>query len=155
MSQDQQTECALAMMAPDIHHWVLRRLRLPRAACLAVEDSLPGFAAAMAGGLPVVITTNAYTENQDVAGALAVVSNLDEPAAPARSLGGQALAGMYVDLRQLRLWLRNAATKTLPRHAGKLAADQTERKISLPSSTRRQAWINRTVTPTSASRKRI
>jgi hypothetical protein len=123
MSQDQQTECALATMAPDIHHWVLQRLRLPRAACLAVEDSLPGFAAAMAGGLPVVITTNAYTENQDFAGALAVVSNLGEPAAPARSLGGQALAGTYVDLRQLRLWHRNAATKTLPRHAGKLAAD--------------------------------
>lgn len=141
--------------APDIYDWVLQRLRLPPAACLAIEDSLPGFVAATAGGLPVVITANAYTGNRDFAGALAVASDLGEPAAPARSLGGQALAGACVDLPQLRLWHRSAGTNIVPRHVGKLSPDETERKISSPSSIRRQAWINRTVTPTSASRKRI
>jgi len=51
--------------APDIYHWVLRRLGLAAADCLALEDSAPGSAAAMAAGLPTVVTRSRYTA-QDV-----------------------------------------------------------------------------------------
>ncbi|WP_300335440.1 HAD-IA family hydrolase [Accumulibacter sp.] len=95
--------------APDIYHWVLRRMRLPPAACLAIEDSRPGILAASAAGVPTLITINAYTADQDFGGALSVVTDLGEPAAPARSLGGQPLNGSCVDLAQLRDWHTKAA----------------------------------------------
>ena len=90
--------------APDIYQWVLRQMNLPPEACLAVEDSGPGLSAARAAGLPTLITVNAYTANQNFAGALSVVSDLGEPHAPARSLNGLPLTGSSVDLAQLRLW---------------------------------------------------
>lgn len=94
--------------APDIYCWVLQQMNLSPRACLAVEDSLAGLAAATAAGLPTLITVNAYTANEDFTGALAVVSDLGETGTPARWLGGQALAGEVVDLAQLRLWQRSA-----------------------------------------------
>ncbi len=97
--------------APDIYRWVLERMHLPPQACLAIEDSRPGLAAATAAGLPAVITVNSYTEGDDFSGALSVVSDLGEPGAPARHLGGQRLAGDCVDLAQLRQWQRRTETR--------------------------------------------
>ena len=62
--------------APDIYHWVLQRLALPAGSCLAIEDSANGLAASRAGGIPTLITTNAYTADQDFSGALAVIPDL-------------------------------------------------------------------------------
>jgi HAD superfamily hydrolase (TIGR01509 family) len=62
--------------APDIYLWVLQRLGLPAAACLAVEDSSNGLRAALAAGVPTVVTENDYTRGQDFSGALAAVPNL-------------------------------------------------------------------------------
>ena len=59
--------------APDIYLWVLERLGLPAAACLAVEDSGNGLQAALAAGIPTVVTENDYTRGQDFSGALAVL----------------------------------------------------------------------------------
>ncbi len=94
--------------APDIYRWVLRQMNLPPQACLAVEDSLPGLRAATAAGIPTVITVNAYSADDDFAGALSVLSDLGEPGAPARRLAGAPLVGECVDLAQLRLWQRKA-----------------------------------------------
>ena len=47
--------------APDIYLWVLQRLGLAAADCLALEDSAPGCAAAVAAGLPTVVTRSCYT----------------------------------------------------------------------------------------------
>lgn len=94
--------------APDIYHWVLQQLKLVPEECLAIEDSLPGIRAARAAGLPTLITVNAYSAHEDFAGALSIVSDLGEPGAPARRLGGQPLAGECVDLAQLRRWHRKA-----------------------------------------------
>lgn len=63
--------------APDIYFWVLERLGLPAAACLAVEDSGAGIRASRGAGVPTVITVNAYTQDQDFTGALAVLPNLE------------------------------------------------------------------------------
>lgn len=41
--------------APDIYHWVLDRLQLPAADCVAIEDSAAGTAAALAAGLPTMV----------------------------------------------------------------------------------------------------
>jgi HAD superfamily hydrolase (TIGR01509 family) len=62
--------------APDIYTWVLDRLGLPAATCLAIEDSENGLRAAQGAGLPCLITRNAYTAGQDFSGALAVVDDL-------------------------------------------------------------------------------
>jgi HAD superfamily hydrolase (TIGR01509 family) len=59
--------------APDIYLWVLERLGLPAADCLAVEDSAHGLKAALAAGIPTVVTENNYTRGQDFSGALAVL----------------------------------------------------------------------------------
>lgn len=61
---------------PEVYFHVLGRLRLPPAACLAVEDSLNGLRAACAAGLPTVITRSAYVECDSYPGALAVLDDL-------------------------------------------------------------------------------
>jgi len=67
---------AVKKPAPDIYFWVLERLHLPAAACLAIEDSSNGLTAALAAGLPTLVTENGYTRGQDFTGALAVLPDL-------------------------------------------------------------------------------
>jgi len=64
--------------APDIYCWVLEKLGLPPAACLAIEDSANGLRAALAAGIPTLVTVGEYTAGQDFPGALRVVAGLDE-----------------------------------------------------------------------------
>ena len=102
--------------APDIYHWVLTRLQLPADACLVVEDSQPGLAAALAAGLPTLVTVSAYTAGQEFPGAVAVVSDLGEPTAPLRQFAGPAASDPCVTLAQLRAWHRHALES--PRQSG-------------------------------------
>ncbi len=90
--------------APDIYQWVLKQMKLPPEACLVIEDSLLGFKAAKATGLPTLITVSTYAGNYVFDGALSVVSDLGEPDAPAHHIAGLPLAGPCVDLAQLRAW---------------------------------------------------
>lgn len=90
--------------APDIYQWVLRQMNLPPEACLVIEDSSIGLAAARAAGLPTLITVSTYTTRDNFAGALSVVSDLGEPDAPARTIVGSPLSGPCIDLAQLRAW---------------------------------------------------
>lgn len=62
--------------APDIYYWVLERLALPAAACLALEDSANGLRAARAAGIPTLITEAQYTHGEQFSGALAVLTDL-------------------------------------------------------------------------------
>ena len=64
--------------APDIYLWVLDRLELPAADCLALEDSALGLRSALAAGIPVVATESMYTRGQDFTGARAVLSDLSD-----------------------------------------------------------------------------
>jgi beta-phosphoglucomutase-like phosphatase (HAD superfamily) len=59
--------------APDIYRWVTERLDLAPGQCLAVEDSAVGLRAALAAGLPTVVTPSPFTAGQDTTGALAVL----------------------------------------------------------------------------------
>lgn len=104
--------------APDIYHWVLQRLGLPAVDCVAIEDSAPGAAAALAAGLPTLVTRSRYSQGDAMpAGLLADLNQLGEPGAPAngqvpckRALGqtqgqaGHATWQGVVDLAQLQCW---------------------------------------------------
>ena len=62
--------------APDVYLWVLARLGLPAAACLAIEDSAIGLKASLGAGLPTVVAESQYTAGEDFSGALAVLPDL-------------------------------------------------------------------------------
>ncbi len=100
--------------APDIYRWVLERLALPPAACLAVEDSANGLQAALGAGLSTLITVNGYTAREDFSGAAAVLSDLGEPEQPvAAVLKGDLNGRRYVDAAQLAAW-RHSGHNGLP-----------------------------------------
>lgn len=84
-------EVAEKKPSPDAYDKALADLALPAQACLALEDSRPGVEAAVAAGVPVVVTTSEYTANHQFPGALAVFDSLGEPdGQPARVLRGEA-----------------------------------------------------------------
>lgn len=58
-------EVASKKPAPDVYLLALQRLNLPARDCLAVEDSLPGLAAARAAELRVILSPSAYTDDGD------------------------------------------------------------------------------------------
>ena len=62
--------------APDIYLWVLERLGLAAASCLAFEDSENGLRAALGAGVPALVTPSGYTRGQCFTGALAVLPDL-------------------------------------------------------------------------------
>jgi beta-phosphoglucomutase-like phosphatase (HAD superfamily) len=63
--------------APDIYQWVLERLGLPAADCLAIEDSKNGLQSALTANLPCLVTLSEYTQGQDFSGACAVLDDLE------------------------------------------------------------------------------
>ena len=63
--------------APDIYRWVLARLQLPAAACLAIEDSAPGIAAAQAAGVPVLRVRSRGTRPLPAGGCVDDLPSLD------------------------------------------------------------------------------
>ena len=88
--------------APDIYYYVLDRLCLAPAQCLAFEDSGNGLRAAQAAGLKTVITVNDYTRAHDFRGAAMVLDHLGEPGRPFQVLSGIAVNGSScLDLRLL------------------------------------------------------
>lgn len=62
--------------APDIYLLTVRRLGVPAARCVVVEDSRAGLLAARAAGLACVVTVNGYTRGEDFTGAAFVVDSL-------------------------------------------------------------------------------
>ena len=89
---------------PGIYSWVLERLGVDAAQCLAFEDSANGLRAAQAAGLRTVLTRNDYTRDEDGAGAWADLDGLGEPGAEARGrVGGEPWCGA-VDVERLRAW---------------------------------------------------
>ena len=65
--------------APDIYHYTLAALDLPATACLALEDSANGLRAALAAGIPTLVTVSDYTRGEDFTGAAVVLDHLGEP----------------------------------------------------------------------------
>ena len=89
---------------PQVYEFVLEQLKFAPEECLAIEDSAAGLRAAMAAGVPTLITANDYTCGQDFSGALGVVSSLGDAEYPARVLAGTAARNDLIDLDQLKAW---------------------------------------------------
>lgn len=89
---------------PGIYTWVMERMGLAPAQCMAFEDSANGLRAALGAGLRTVVTTGAYTHAEEFPGALALLDGLGEPGALARGhVRGTPWSGV-VDLDVLRDW---------------------------------------------------
>jgi HAD superfamily hydrolase (TIGR01509 family) len=88
--------------AADIYHYALEKMGLNAADCLAFEDSENGLRASLGAGLKTLVTVNDYTLNHDFTGAAVVLSDLGEPGAPNRTLGGPDLGQPFVDVAYLR-----------------------------------------------------
>jgi len=91
--------------APDIYLLALRSLGVPASAAVVVEDSRNGLLAAVAAGLPCVITVNDFTRDEDFSEAALVVSSLGDPGGErtvvVASRGGQAPPGEWITLADL------------------------------------------------------
>ncbi|KIZ33332.1 MULTISPECIES: HAD-IA family hydrolase [Rhodopseudomonas] len=94
--------------SPQIYHYVLERLGVNAADCVAFEDSRNGVGSACGAGIPTVVTPGIYTEGDDFTGALAVLSDLGEPGAPYRHLAGAGAADSVVTLEALSRWTATA-----------------------------------------------
>jgi beta-phosphoglucomutase-like phosphatase (HAD superfamily) len=83
--------------APDIYTWTLEKMHLSAGQVIALEDSGNGVRSARGAQVPVVVTKNDYTAEDDFTGAIAVLSDLGEPSAPARTFEGPAPENGLVD----------------------------------------------------------
>jgi HAD superfamily hydrolase (TIGR01509 family) len=64
---------------PEIYNLALSKLGLKPAECFVVEDSKNGVKAAKAAGLNCVVTTNVYTEKEDLSAGDIIVTCLGDP----------------------------------------------------------------------------
>jgi beta-phosphoglucomutase-like phosphatase (HAD superfamily) len=98
--------------APDVYLWALDRLGLGAAECVAIEDSNVGLRAALAAGLPTIITVSDYTADDDFTGASAVLTCLGADEHRVLSLRGPRPWAGKVDLAFLRTIREGAVAKT-------------------------------------------
>lgn len=68
--------------APDIYLYVLAKMQLKPADCIAFEDSENGIRSAHAAGLKTVITINDYTRDHDFRDAVVVLDHMGEAQSP-------------------------------------------------------------------------
>ncbi len=86
-------QCALAGMALDPEQ------------CIAIEDTANGNQAAQHAGMQVVITTHAYTLDNDFSGAALVVDHLGEIDQPYTVSQGESLGKQMVDVELLQYFV--------------------------------------------------
>ncbi|MBW4697000.1 MAG: HAD family hydrolase [Aphanocapsa lilacina HA4352-LM1] len=88
--------------APDIYCYVLEKMGLDPAECVAFEDSENGLRSAVDAQLTTIVTTNDYTRSHDFGGAALVVDRFGEPGEPFDLIDGEAGDAAYVDLALVR-----------------------------------------------------
>ncbi len=103
--------------SPDIYLLALRELGTPAAETVVIEDSRNGLLAATGAKIGCIVTLSAYTQHEDMTGAVLIVSNLGDP-------GGQDVSvltnqtGMpvhgYVSLANIAACM--SASLTSPEH---------------------------------------
>lgn len=91
--------------APDIYNLVLDELKISPEDAIAFEDSINGVRSATGAGLRTIVTPSMYTDDQDFAGAFAVMSDLGEPGAPYRHIAGAGADDGIVTLEAISRWL--------------------------------------------------
>ena len=87
--------------SPVVYQCALAELGLTADNCIAIEDTTNGNLAALACGLKTVITTHAFTIDNDFSGAELVLDQLGEPETPFNVIKGDAFGYRYVDVALL------------------------------------------------------
>ena len=64
---------------PEIYNLAKQRLQLDARDCVVIEDSRNGLLAAVGAGMPCLITTSTYTQDEDFSEAARVVPELGDP----------------------------------------------------------------------------
>ena len=88
---------------PEIYNLALTKLGLQPEECFVIEDSKNGVKAAKAACMQTIVTTNGYTEKEDVSAADVIVSSLGDPDSEKAELRKGDLPGFdgVVHARQL------------------------------------------------------
>ncbi len=94
--------------APDPYLLTLERLGVPACAAIAIEDGAHGVQSALRAGVDVVAAPGLYASDDDLDGALIVVSDLGERAAPFETLQGDPGRHSFVSVEALRDWKARA-----------------------------------------------
>jgi HAD superfamily hydrolase (TIGR01509 family) len=84
--------------SPAVYLRAISDLGAVPARCVAIEDTRNGNLAALAAGTQTVITTHAFTLDNDFSGAALVVDQLGEPGQAMRVLAGDPAGARYVDV---------------------------------------------------------
>ena len=87
--------------SPAAYECVLSGLGLQAEDCVAIEDTQNGNLAALAAGMKTIITTHAYTIDNDFSGASIVANNLGEPDKAFILSQGNNFDHSYVDIELL------------------------------------------------------
>ena len=88
--------------APDIYHYVMQKLGVSPAECLAFEDSANGLRSARDAGVTTLVTVSEYTRDDNFEGAALVLDHLGEPDSPFTVVSGDAGDNRYVTVDLLR-----------------------------------------------------
>ena len=88
--------------APDIYHYVMQKMGVNPAECLAFEDSANGLRSAREAGVITLVTVSEYTRHDDFEGAALVLDHLGEPDSPFTVVSGDAGDSRYVTVDLLR-----------------------------------------------------
>ena len=88
--------------APDIFLYAMKKMGLNANDCVAFEDSENGLRSSIGAGIKTIVTTNAYTHQQDFTGAALVLDQLGEPQAAFSVLSGNAGTATYVDVKLIK-----------------------------------------------------
>lgn len=107
--------------SPAVYLAVLRRLGVPPARTMALEDTENGLRAARAAGLATLITAHRFTRNGAFPGAAAVLDGLGDGQVVAHVLRGPACQRGQVDLAYLRLLLNPMSASPEPREQVRVA----------------------------------
>ena len=87
--------------SPVVYQYALAELGITPYVCIAIEDTTNGNRAARAAGVKSIITTHAFTIDNDFSGASLVIDQLGEPDMPFNVLAGNAHGCSFVDVNLL------------------------------------------------------
>jgi len=87
--------------SPVVYQFALSELGLDPMVCIAIEDTYNGNRAAITAGLKTVITTHAFTRNDDFEYASIVLDQLGDPGQPFNVISGNTHGSNYVDVQLL------------------------------------------------------
>ena len=87
--------------SPVVYQFALAELGLTASDCIAIEDTTNGNRAACGSGIKSVITTHAFTIDNDFTGASLILDQLGEPDNPFNVISGNAYGSSYVDIALL------------------------------------------------------